>query len=157
MTLSIKSVSPRDPRAVALLGESHALMDSLFPPDENTYLDTDALCGDGITFYAAEECGELLGCAALVRRDGYGEVKSMFVAPVARGIGVARRLLAHLEAEAEAEGLTLLRLETGDRLAAAVSLYERHGYTRRPPFGAYQPNDSSLFYEKSVCATAAEA
>ncbi|EIE50192.1 putative acetyltransferase protein [Citreicella sp. 357] len=157
MPLSIKPVSPRDPRAIALLSESHALMESLFPPDENTCLDSDALCADGITFYGAEEDGELLGCAALARRDGYGEVKSMFVAPVARGIGVARRLLAHLETEAKVEGLTLLRLETGNKLAAAVSLYERHGYIRRPPFGAYRSNGSSLFYEKTVCATVQEA
>lgn len=154
--LTIRTVSPRDPRAVALLGESHALMDSLFPPEDNAYLDIDALCADGITFYGAEEGGELLGCAALARRDGYGEVKSMFVAPVARGIGVARRLLAHVEAQAQAEGLPLLRLETGEKLAAAISLYEGHGYIRRPPFGAYESNDSSLFYEKSVCADAPE-
>lgn len=76
----------------------------------------------------------------------------MFVAPVARGIGVARRLLEHLEAEAESEGLYFLRLETGDKLAAAVSLYERQGYTRREPFGSYQANGSSLFYEKAVSA-----
>lgn len=151
MPLSIRPISPREPRAAALLAESHALMDTLFPPEENAYLDIDALCDDSVTFFGAEEDGELLGCAALARKDGYGEVKSMFVAPVARGIGVARRLLAHLEAQAESEGLTLLRLETGDRLAAAVSLYERQGYTRREPFGTYQPNGSSLFYEKSVC------
>ena len=95
MPLAIHPVSPRDPRAMALLSESHALMNALFPAEENHYLDIDALCDEGITLFGAEESGELLGCAALARRDGYGEVKSMFVAPEARGIGVARRLLAH--------------------------------------------------------------
>ncbi|MDO6586028.1 GNAT family N-acetyltransferase [Salipiger sp. 1_MG-2023] len=152
MPLAITLVSPRDPRAAALLAESHALMDSLFPPEANAYLDIEALCDPSVTFYGAVEGGELLGCAALARKDGYGEVKSMFVAPVARGIGVARRLLEHLEAAAEREGLHLLRLETGDKLAAAVSLYERYGYKRREPFGGYQTNGSSLFYEKAVSA-----
>lgn len=150
MPLVIRPVSPRDPRAVALLRASHSLMESLFAPDENHYLDIDALCSDGITLYGAEESGELLGCAALSRQDGYGEVKSMFVAPEARGIGVAQRLLAHLEAKAREEGLPLLRLETGDKLAAAVSLYERQGYCRRSAFGGYEANGSSLFYEKPV-------
>lgn len=152
MPLAIHPVSPRDPRAVALLSESHALMNALFPAEENHYLDVDALCAEGITFFGAEEGGELLGCAALVRRDGYGEVKSMFVAPEARGIGVARRLLAHLERAAQAEALPLLRLETGDRLAAAVSLYEGQGYRRCGPFGGYVANGSSVFYEKPVQA-----
>lgn len=152
MPLAIRPVSPRDPRATALLTESHALMNALFPPDENHFLDIDGLCAEGVTLYGAEECGELLGCAALARRDGYGEVKSMFVAPEARGIGVARRLLLHLERTAREEGLPLLRLETGDRLDAAVALYERQGFTRRPAFGPYQGNASSLFYEKPVDA-----
>ena len=94
----------------------------------------------------------LLGCAALARQDGYAEVKSMFVPPEARGIGVARRLLVHLEGVAAGEGIPLLRLETGDKLAAAVALYERHGFARRGPFGRYEPNTSSLFYEKPVAA-----
>ncbi|GGG70533.1 N-acetyltransferase [Salipiger pallidus] len=150
MTLAIHTVSPRDPRAAALLSESHALMNALFPPEENHMLDLEALCSDEITFFCAESGGELLGCAALARRDGYGEVKSMFVVPEARGIGVARRLLAQVEQTARAEQLPLLRLETGDRLAAAVSLYERQGFIRRDAFGSYQPNASSLFYEKPM-------
>ena len=103
MSLAIHPVSPRDPRAIALLTESHALMNALFPPEENHFLDIDALCCESITLFGAEECGELLGCAALARRDGYGEVKSMFVAPEARGIGVARRLLDRLERTAREE------------------------------------------------------
>ena len=156
MSLAIRPISPRDPRARALLSESHALMNALFPVDENHCLDVEALCAEGITFYGAEEeeGGELLGCAALARRDGYGEVKSMFVAPVARGIGVARRLLCHIERAALAEGLPMLRLETGDKLAAAVSLYEESGFTRRPPFGAYEDSPSSIFYEKPVAEPA---
>ena len=43
-----------------------------------------------------------------------------------------------------AEGLPMLRLETGDKLAAAVSLYEDSGFTRRPPFGAYEDSPSSI-------------
>ncbi|EPX79574.1 GNAT family N-acetyltransferase [Salipiger mucosus] len=150
MALAIAPISPRDPHATALLRASHALMESLFPPEENHFLDIDALCDPSVTLYGAREDDVLLGCAALARAEGYAEVKSMYVAPEARGIGVARRLLMHLERVAAEDGIPLLRLETGDRLGAAVSLYEREGFLRRGPFGNYQANGSSLFYEKPV-------
>ncbi|ANT60478.1 acetyltransferase [Salipiger sp. CCB-MM3] len=150
MSITIAPVSPRDPRAEALLLESHALMGALFPPEENYCLDIDALCAPEITFLGAEENGVLLGCAAIARAEGYAEVKSMFVSPEARGLGLARRLLQHLERTAQAEGIPLLRLETGDKLPAAMALYESTGFARRGPFGGYVENSSSLFYEKTL-------
>ncbi|HBM59838.1 MAG TPA: GNAT family N-acetyltransferase [Citreicella sp.] len=150
MPLEIRTVSARDPQILALLQASHALMDHLFPPEENFALDVDALCAPQITLCAAVQDGAALGCAALSRQAGYAEVKSMFVAPEARGLGVARRLLAHLEDLARQEGILLLRLETGDKLAAAVALYDRMGFVRCGPFGSYVANSSSLFYEKPL-------
>ena len=44
MPLGIRTVSARDPQILALLQASHALMDHLFPPEENFALDVDALC-----------------------------------------------------------------------------------------------------------------
>ena len=150
MPLTIAPANPKDPQAAALLEASHALMESLFPPDENHFLDLDALCADNIRFFAASEDGQPLGCAALAIKDGYGELKSMFVAPEARGLGVAARLLAHVEEQAAQMGLPLLRLETGDKLLAAVQLYEKSGFSRVEPFGEYTPNTSSLFFEKAL-------
>ncbi|WP_226626059.1 GNAT family N-acetyltransferase [Alloyangia pacifica] len=150
MSVTIRPVPPRDPRAEALLKASHALMESLFPPEENYFLDIDALCTPEITLFGAEENGVLLGCAAIARKDGYAEIKSMFVSPEARGLGLARRLLEHLETVARAEAIPLLRLETGDKLPAAVALYERTGFVPRGPFDGYVENSSSLFYEKAL-------
>ncbi len=150
MSVTIRPVSPRDPRAEALLLESHALMDSLFPPEENYRLDLDALCTPAITLYGAEENGVLLGCAAIARYGDYAEVKSMFVSPEARGLGLARKLLEQLESVARDEGIALLRLETGDKLPAAVALYESTGFAQCGPFGGYVENSSSLFYEKTL-------
>lgn len=152
MALTIRKISPKTAQARALLSASHDLMDSLFPPEENHHLDIDALCAPGILFFGAENDGQILGVAALALRDGYGEVKSMFVAPEARGIGVANRLLAHLEQTARSHGLPLLRLETGNKLHAAVQLYERAGFNPTGPFGDYTANKTSLFYEKHLTA-----
>jgi putative acetyltransferase len=72
----------------------------------------------------------------------------MFVTPEARGLKLGSRILAALEAAATAEGVRVLRLETGVRQPEALPLYRRHGYTERGPFGAYQRDPLSTFFEK---------
>jgi len=146
-------IGPGDPRAAgaaALLGRSHDLMCALFPPEDNFYLDIDALCGADIRFFVATRSGETLGIGALALRDGYGEVKAMFVDAVARGLGVGAALLRRIEAEARAQGLPCLRLETGGTLAEALRLYEGHGFARCGPFGDYPDAGSSIFMEKAL-------
>ena len=148
--LTIAPGDPRDAGTAALLRQSHDLMRGLFPPEDNFFLDIDALVSPDIRFFAAHRRGETVGTGALALRGGYGEVKSMFVVETARGQGVAEALLARIEAEARADGLPLLRLETGNRLAAALRLYERHGFERRGPFGDYPDACSSVFMEKAL-------
>ena len=135
---------------MALLQASHRLMESLFPPEDNHYLSIDALCQPQIAFFVAEADGRGLGTIALAHEDGYGEVKSMFVDPAARGRGVARALLAHLEGAARAGGLPLLRLETGHLLESAIALYTAQGFVPCDPFGDYAANGSSVFMEKRL-------
>lgn len=141
---------PRDPQATALLQASHALMRRLFKPEENHFLSIDALCAPDVHFFVAREADALCGTAALKVMDGYGEVKSMFVADAARGRGVADALLRQVEDQARALGLPMMRLETADLLDAAIRLYARHGFDMCGPFGAYQPNRTSVFMEKSL-------
>lgn len=66
------------------------------------------------------------------------EVKRMYVAPAARGRGIARRMLAHLEATAAAVGAEVVVLETGLRQPEAIALYESSGYVPVPGFGYYK-------------------
>jgi GNAT superfamily N-acetyltransferase len=76
-----------------------------------------------------------LGCVALTR-DGprTGEVKRLWVAPAARGQGLARRLMAAVEDHARAMGLAVLRLDTNATLTEAVAFYTREGWTRIPRY-----------------------
>ena len=92
----------------------------------------------------------VVGCGALALKTGYGEVKSMFVAPEARGARIGERILDRIVAEARAEGLPLLRLETGDKLASAHALYERAGFRYRGPFGEYEDGPHSVFMEMAL-------
>ena len=82
--------------------------------------------------------------------DGEAELKRMFVAPEARGLKIGSQLLEALEAAAKAEGVRVIRLETGVRQPEALALYRRHGYTERGPFGAYQRDPLSTFFEKWI-------
>lgn len=150
MSLTVEPGDPRDPAAAALLRQSHALMERLFPPEDNHYLDIEALTAPHISFFVARKAGETLGTAALADMGEYGEVKSMFVAEAARGLGVGAALLARLEAEARNMGLAALKLETGDVLHAAHQLYARAGFSACGPFGSYPQEGSSVFMQKRL-------
>lgn len=67
----------------------------------------------------------------------HAEVKRMYVSPPARGRGVARALLAHLERTARAAGADWLVLETGMVQPEAIALYRSSGYADVPRFGHY--------------------
>ena len=144
----IERTDPHDPQATALLRQSHALMQSLFPPEDNFYLDIDDLCAPHIRFFTAREGDVVLGTGALAIKAGYGEVKSMFVAEDARGKGVADAILRQIEDAARDEKLGMLKLETGNVLYAAHKLYRRHGFVECGPFGDYTAAKSSVFMEK---------
>ena len=78
---------------------------------------------------------EPIGCGALKfhpRRPT--EIKRMWVAAPARGLGVGRRLLAELEAAAAARGDRLVRLDTNAALTEAIGMYRSAGYTEVEPF-----------------------
>ena len=56
------------------------------------------------------------------------ELKRMWVASSARGLGLGRRLLAELESEAFRHGAKTIRLETNRALSEAIALYRSSGY-----------------------------
>lgn len=79
--------------------------------------------------------GEPVACGSLKpisARVGY--LKRMWVAESARGLGVGRRMLAALEAQAAALGYRRLRLETNKALREAIALYRSAGYREVAPF-----------------------
>jgi putative acetyltransferase len=58
--------------------------------------------------------------------------------------------MAALDSEARAQGLAVMRLETGDTLYTAHRLYQRHGFTLCGPFGDYVEGPHSVFMEKRL-------
>jgi DNA-binding MarR family transcriptional regulator/GNAT superfamily N-acetyltransferase len=86
-------------------------------------------------FVVARLDGDPVGCGALKRADErVGEIKRVWVAKTARGMGVARRMLQKLEAAAREMGLLILRLDTNKALTEAHALYRKEGYLEVEPF-----------------------
>lgn len=146
----VTSGDPRDPQATALLKQSHALMQALFDPEDNHFLDIEELCVPSIRFFVAREGDQTLGCVALANKGTYGEIKSMFVSPDARGKGISHLLMQAIADEARDQGLKEVKLETGDKLKEAHSLYAAHGYVECGPFGDYEVNGSSIFMTRKL-------
>ena len=79
--------------------------------------------------------GQAVGCGAVKHHPGnVTDIKRMWVAEPARGLGLARRLLEHLEDLARKHGSAHAHLETSDVLPEAIALYRSAGYAEVPPF-----------------------
>jgi len=156
--LEIASEALTSAVALSLIAALDAELSARYPEPGATHFRLDPLevaRGNG-SFLVARWFGRPVGCgalrrlreAALVRELGprVGELKRMYVAPDVRGLGIGRALLAGLEAEARALGLTRLVLETGTRQAEALALYRRAGFTEVSAYGEYASSPGT-----SVC------
>ncbi|GAA2152562.1 GNAT family N-acetyltransferase [Kitasatospora kazusensis] len=84
--------------------------------------------------------------------DGDAELKRMYVVPAARGRGLARAVLRHLEVTAEQAGRTRLVLESGTEQPEALALYASEGYLPITKFGVYRDHPQSVCLGKAVRA-----
>ncbi len=78
---------------------------------------------------------EPVGCGALkFHPEAPAELKRMWVAPAARGLGLGRRILHELEQRAKVAGASVVRLETNRALSEAIQLYRSNSYQEVEPF-----------------------
>ena len=148
--LLIQHADPHRPELAALLKQSNKMMQSLYEAHKIHSLSIKDLCQENVRFLGAQTKEAYIGCAALALREGYGEIKSMFVDPSNRGKGVGKALLGALEDEAIKHKLAYLKLETGALLKEAVGLYALFGFQVCGPFGKYKDDGVSLFMSKTL-------
>ncbi|HZG93725.1 MAG TPA: GNAT family N-acetyltransferase [Mycobacteriales bacterium] len=92
-----------------------------------------------------------VGSVALAERaDGDAELDVMYVAPDARGAGVAQALLAALEEHARSRGVRRLVLRAGEPQPEAMRFYAAAGFTRIPVFGKWVEDPTSICLAKPV-------
>jgi GNAT superfamily N-acetyltransferase len=101
-------------------------------------------------FLVAYLDGVAVACAGWRNHGPDAELKRMFVAPVARGRGLARAVLEVVEQTARAAGRRRVILETGDKQPEAIALYRSAGYTDIPNFGYYADEPGCVCLAKAL-------
>jgi putative acetyltransferase len=151
--MSVTLESPDQPEVLALIAELDAHQASLYPPESRYSTDLVSLGQSKLLFAVARDStGRPIGCGAVILGPAFGEVKRMYVSPRSRGQGVAKKLLALLEAKAIGSGCKLLMLETGPYQPEALALYASVGFERRGSFGDYPNDPLSVFMQKTIAS-----
>jgi putative acetyltransferase len=149
--IEITRADPREPALRKLIGDLDAYQLALYPAESNHLLDIDTLARPEMHFFACAVNGRIAGCGGLWMHDGYAEVKRVYVDPPARGLGLSKKIMAALEADAIAHGVRTARLETGIHQPEALGLYRALGYRDCGSFGEYPKDDPiSVFMEKAL-------
>jgi GNAT superfamily N-acetyltransferase len=143
--------SPDTADAIALINELEAHLASFYPAESRHGFSVEKLLAEDVPFFLLRHDGTPAGCGGVkLFGTAYGEIKRMYVRPQFRGMGFGRLMLNHLADYALANGVKLLRLETGIYQREAIALYERMEFVRIPPFGAYKEDPLSLCFEKQI-------
>jgi DNA-binding MarR family transcriptional regulator/GNAT superfamily N-acetyltransferase len=109
--------------------------DTGFDPSRSIPADVEELTEPAGLLLVARLRGEPVGCGALkLHGTKPAELKRMWVARAARGLGVGRRILGALEEHARSRGVRRVRLETNGTLREAMSLYRSAGFVEVDPF-----------------------
>jgi putative acetyltransferase len=151
--ITIAKEDPRSPDVSRLLA---AFVDEVknrydSPPADVGMLDPDLVSVPRSAFLVARRDGNAVGCGALVPIDEYSvEVKRMFVARDARGLGIATMVLHELELLAREFNYDAMRLETGDKQPESIALYGKAGFYRIPNFPPFEKDRSAICFEKKI-------
>jgi len=151
--ITVGPVDPEAPEARACLAAYFDLLTARIPgisaahvplPDPDAGLFRPPLRA----FLLARADGATLGCVSLKPIDSdIGEIKRLWVAPSARGLGLARRLMAEAEMAARNLGKSRLILDTNENLPEAIALYRSDGWK---DIAAYSGFPATHWFEKSL-------
>ncbi|MBD8890375.1 bifunctional helix-turn-helix transcriptional regulator/GNAT family N-acetyltransferase [Roseibium litorale] len=148
---SFEEVDPRSQTARYCLEEYYAELDRRFEGGFQVSLsadpDAESMMRPKGVFFVTMSDGLPVGCVGLKGTDkGYAEIKRLWVSPAARGLGLARKLMAKTEEAAREIGIKVLRLDTNKALPEAVNFYRKEGWTEIDRFNDDPYPD--FFFEK---------
>ena len=151
--ITITRTSAADPHFNELIGELDKDLWNRYQPYQAKY-DGFNKVDDSARVLVAYRAGVPVGCGCFRPTDEATtvEIKRMFVAPDARGLGVARQILRELENWAVEEGYTTARLETGTGQPEAIALYQTSGYDAIEAYGPYVGLTTSVCLGKRLNA-----
>lgn len=87
----------------------------------------------------AKQGDHVLGCIALkpLEPPRVAEIKRLFVREQARGLGVAKALIAAMLDVARERGYREVKLDTLPKMQAAIALYKANGFAPIAPYGSH--------------------
>jgi DNA-binding MarR family transcriptional regulator/N-acetylglutamate synthase-like GNAT family acetyltransferase len=150
--IEVAVVDPAEPGAQYCLREYFAELDRRmetgFDPTKALPANPEEMREPAGVFLVATLHDEPIGCGGLKFHGKQPtELKRMWVAPTARGLGVGRRLLTDLEQRARERGSKRMRLDTNRALKEAIAMYESAGYYAIPAFNA-EPHATNWFEKR---------
>jgi putative acetyltransferase len=147
----IRAVDPQGEVALSLLREAAIDVRPLYAAKAGPPWPKNSALGPRDVYVVAFLDGVAVGCGSIRQLDGAtAEIQRMYVHRDHRRRRIGQAVLAHLEDEARRLGYSRLRLETGDRQAAAMAFYEASGYRRIGAFGKYANDPTSVCYERLI-------
>lgn len=134
----LRAVDPADPAVqecwLAYFATLAERFDAGFDPEASRQVGLDEVRSPrGATIVAFLD-GRPVGCGSVKHHGDWAEVKRVWVSPDARGLGLARRIMADLEARAQDAGALAVRLDTNRNLTEAIALYGALGYGEIPAY-----------------------
>ena len=150
--IEVAETDPRSEDARYCLGEYYAELARRFEKGFDVSLSRDPDASDMIrprgAFLLARSDGLPIGCVGLKGTGGaMAEIKRLWVAPSARGLGLAKRLMDDAEAAARNLGIEILRLDTNRALPEALQLYRNSGWTE---IDRFNDDPSRPLFEKRL-------
>jgi len=144
LTLDIEDAASRD--AQWCVGEFFKEIDALFAsgydPSQALSVGAADLTAPHGAFVVARLHGQPVGCGGVKLPPGKPAfLKRMWVAPSARGLGIAALMLDRLEGIAREAGATAITLDTNSLLTTAGRMYESRGYRLVPDFNGERHAD----------------
>jgi DNA-binding MarR family transcriptional regulator/GNAT superfamily N-acetyltransferase len=139
-SVQIKQIDPEHPHARYCLAQYVAELnrrsaDRVFDPAVGATAHPHEVRPPAGAFFVAYLHGEPVGCGAVKHHaDAPAEIKRMWIAPAARGLGLGRRLLQTLEDCARAGGAQVGHIETSAVSSEALALYRSSGWVEVPRF-----------------------
>jgi GNAT superfamily N-acetyltransferase len=153
--LRIEPADPRGAAALALLREAAVEVRALYPElhaqaHPSLWPANPPVPARGAYFLGWLEKVVVASGALRPIDEHTAELRRMFVHPDYRRKGFARAMLERLEGEARALGYALIRLETGYKQEAAMTLYQACGWRPIAPFGEYASDPTSRCFGKGL-------
>jgi DNA-binding MarR family transcriptional regulator/N-acetylglutamate synthase-like GNAT family acetyltransferase len=150
--IELVEMNPRATGARYCLGEYYAELARRFKQGFEVSRSRDPDATDMIrprgAFIVAMSDGLPIGCVGVKGGGETAEIKRLWVAPSARGLGLGRRLMEAAESAARELAVKVLRLDTNSALPEAGRLYRTSGWTEIDRFNDDPYPD--LFFEKRL-------